>query len=338
MKALNYPTWETLEISDQTPPKPAADEVIVRVSACGICGSELETFKNRSTRRRPPLIMGHEFCGIIEETGANVHDRKVGESVVSNSVVPCGGCKCCARGDTHLCTSRQIFGMHRQGAFAEYVNVPAACLIHWPWELSAESACLAEPLANGIHVVNSVKHIKPETVVILGAGPIGLMCQQAIQAMIGGMIIIVDLIDERLEMAGRLGATHAVHASREDVTGFVADMTDGEGVDLVIDSAGSQMTKKQSLAICRPGGAVVWIGLHENAVQLDSYDITLAEKTVFGSYAAKLSELRAAVKLLSSGLVNTKDWVQSFPLGNGVDAFRRMLHAKGNDIKAVLIP
>ena len=338
MKTLHYPTWETLEISEKRRPKPAPNDVVLKVAACGICGSELESFKDHSQRRTPPLVMGHEFCGVITETGSNVLDHKIGDPVVSNSVVPCGKCKCCVRGDTHLCTHRQIFGMHRQGAFAEYVNVPEHCLIDWPLELPAESACLAEPLANGIHVVNIVSHVEPKTILIFGAGPIGLMCQQAIQVKIGGTIIIVDLISDRLQVATLLGANQVVNASQEDIVKFVYDMTYGEGVDLVIDCAGNQTTKKQSLRACRPGGAVVWIGLHENVMKLDSYDVTLTEKTIFGSYAAKLSELQEAVNLLSSGLVNAKRWLQSFPLDKGVEAFQRMLDAEGKDIKAVLVP
>ncbi|MCZ6673610.1 MAG: alcohol dehydrogenase catalytic domain-containing protein [Verrucomicrobia bacterium] len=338
MKTLHYPAWGTLEISEEDQPKPATDEVVLKVAACGICGSELETFKNRSQRRTPPLVMGHEFCGIIAEIGSNVPDREIGDPVVSNSVVSCGTCRCCARGSTHLCTDRQIFGMHRPGAFAEYISVPEQCLIDWPEGLPAESACLAEPLANGIHVANIVSRTEPKTTLIFGAGPIGLMCQQAIQVKIGGTIIVVDLVSDRLEIAALLGANQIVNASQEDIVEFVNDMTYGEGVDLVIDSAGNQTTKQQSLSVCRAGGAVVWIGLLENAVKLDSYDVTLAEKTIFGSYAASLSELRDAVNLLSSGLVDTKRWLQSFPLERGVEAFQRMLAAQGMDIKAVLIP
>jgi threonine dehydrogenase-like Zn-dependent dehydrogenase len=129
-----------------------------------------------------------------------------------------------------------------------------------------------------------------------------------------------------------------VNASDTDVLGFVAELTDGDGVDVVVDSAGNQITKEQSLQACRAGGAVVWIGLHEDSVTLNSYDITLAEKTVYGSYAASLEELRQAVDLLASGAIKTNGWVQSFALEDGVDAFRRMLAGKGEDIKAVLIP
>ncbi|MBS0664597.1 MAG: alcohol dehydrogenase catalytic domain-containing protein, partial [Verrucomicrobia bacterium] len=159
MRVLHYPEFDRLEIRDldSTPPRP--DEVRLRVVACGLCGSELESFKNHSPRRPPPLVMGHEFCGVIDAIGGEVRDWRPGAKVVSNSLVPCGHCVRCHRGDTHLCAERQIFGMHRPGAFAEYVNVPARCLIPWPEQLAAEAAALAEPLANGIHVVNLTRHL-----------------------------------------------------------------------------------------------------------------------------------------------------------------------------------
>jgi len=195
MKTLLYSAWDRIEVADRPRPSPEAGEVLLRVAACGLCGSELEAFKNHSPRRTPPLVLGHEFCGVIEGLGEGVGLRhaqsspgdglRPGRKVVSNSLVPCNQCVRCRRGDTHLCGKRQIFGMNRQGAFAEFVNVPADCLIPWPDNLPAEAACLAEPLANGVHVAELVAPLKPKTVLVIGAGPIGLMCQQAMQAMLG---------------------------------------------------------------------------------------------------------------------------------------------------------
>ena len=196
MNALYYPDWDTLTVTERPRPKAEADEVLLRVAACGICGSELETFKARSDRRRPPLVMGHEFCGTVEEIGATVRGFAVGDRVVSNAVVPCGACVRCRRGEANLCAQRQVFGMHRMGAFAEYVAVPARCLLAWPEGLPAEAACLAEPLANGIHVVELVRQRAPRLAVVIGAGPIGLMCQQAVQVLLGADVVVVDLEPE----------------------------------------------------------------------------------------------------------------------------------------------
>jgi len=338
MRVLHYPEFDRLEIRDLdvTPPQP--DEVRIQVAACGLCGSELETFKNRSPRRAPPLVMGHEFCGTIAAVGSAVSGWKVGARVVSNSLVPCGRCVRCERGDTHLCAHRQIFGMHRPGAFAEFVNVPARCLLDWPENLPAEAAALAEPLANGIHVVNLTRHLPAATALVIGAGPIGLFCQQALQVLRGTKVWVADLSAERLAVARRLGAVDVINPRTQDAAQILQAATGGEGADLVVDAVGAGVTKRTSLAALRPGGATVWIGLHENALTFDSYGLTLPEKQVLGTYAAKIEELQHALGLMASGQVDARSWVQRFPLADGVTAFNRMLAAEGADIKAVICP
>ena len=338
MRTLHYPAFDQLEIRDIDEVAPQPDEVKLKVAACGICGSELESYKNKSPRRPPPLVMGHEFCGTIAEIGSAVKDWQVGARVVSNSLVPCGKCVRCERGDTHLCASRQIFGMHRPGAFAEYVNVPARCLIPWPENLPAEAAALAEPMANGIHVVRVSKHLPANIVLVIGAGPIGLFCQQALQVLRGAKVYVADLSPERLAVAKKLGAVRVINPREEDVTKIIMDATGWEGADLSVDAVGSGLTKRTSLDAIRPGGATVWIGLHENSMTFDSYNITLPEKQVLGTYAATIEELQQALDLMSAGKVDALSWVQRFTLADGVTAFQRMLAAKGADIKAVVCP
>lgn len=338
MRTLHYPAFDQLEIRDLDEVAPQPDEVKLKVAACGICGSELETFKTHSPRRSPPLVMGHEFCGTIAELGADVTGWTAGARVVSNSLVPCGRCVRCIRGDTHLCATRQIFGMHRPGAFAEYVNVPARCLIPWPENLPAEAAALAEPMANGVHVVHVSKHLPVQTALVIGAGPIGLFCQQALQVLRGAKVYVADLSPERIAVAQKLGAVRVINPREEDVTKVILAETGGEGVDLSVDAVGSGLTKRTSLDAIRPGGATVWIGLHENALTFDSYGITLPEKQVLGTYAATIDELKLALDLMAAGKVDALSWVQRFPLAEGVTAFQRMLAAKGADIKAVICP
>lgn len=338
MRVLLYPEFDRLEIADVALTPLAPDEVRIKVAACGICGSELESMKTRSPRRPPPLVMGHEFCGTVAEVGSAVRDQPIGRRVVSNSLVPCGRCVRCERGDTHLCAQRQIFGMHRPGAFAEYVNVPARCLIPWPENLPAEAAALAEPMANGIHVVRVSKHLPAATALVIGAGPIGLFCQQALQVLRGSKVYVADLSPERLAVAKKLGAARVINPREEDVVKVMLAETGGEGADLTVDAVGGAITKKNSLDALRPGGASVWIGLHENTVSLDTYGITLPEKQVLGTYAATIQELQQALDLMASGKVDALSWVQRFSLEDGVTAFQRMLAAKGADIKAVICP
>jgi L-iditol 2-dehydrogenase len=338
MKTLIYPQWDRVEVADRPRPSPAADEVVLRVAACGLCGSELEAFKSHSPRRTPPLVMGHEFCGLVDELGAQVSGFRVGQKVVSNALVPCGKCVRCERGDPHLCGKRQIFGMNRHGAFAEYVNVPARCLLAWPDNLPAEAACLAEPLANGVHVVGLVKHLRPKTVLVIGAGPIGLMCLGAIKAMLGADVFVTDLNERRLEFAKEQGAREVIAGRQRDPVKAMQEVTAGEGVDVVVDAVGAAATKQQSVLAARPGGAAVWIGLHDNPMSLNSYDVTLPEKQVLGSYAATMDNMRTALELMADGKVDPLGWVQRFPIERGVEAFERMLAARGHDIKAVIVP
>jgi L-iditol 2-dehydrogenase len=158
------------------------------------------------------------------------------------------------------------------------------------------------------------------------------------QVLGGATVCVTDLSTDRLAVAQRLGA-HAVFDPRAaDVVQAMRDWTDGEGVDLVVDAVGAAATKKQSLQVTRPGGAAVWIGLHENAVTVDTYEITLPERFVFGTYAAKIEELAQALDLMAAGKVDVTSWVQTFPLAQGVPAFERMLAAQGADIKAVIKP
>ncbi|HRE81955.1 MAG TPA: alcohol dehydrogenase catalytic domain-containing protein [Opitutaceae bacterium] len=338
MKTLFYPAFDQLEIRDLPTPEVAVGEVLLRVAACGLCGSELETFKNHSPRRQPPLVMGHEFCGTVEAVGPGVDSALLGKRFVSNSVISCGRCVRCTRGDTHLCRHRQVFGMHRGGAFADWVNVPQEVLIPWPENLTAAAACLAEPLANGVHVVNLTRHLPVHTALVIGAGPIGLMCQQALQAMRGAKTAVSDVSAGRLSIAQGLGATRVFNAKTSDVAQECLAWTDGEGVDLVIDAAGSALTKRVSLAALRPGGAAVWIGLHENKMEVDSYEITLPEKQVYGTYAAKKEELAQALELMRSGQVDVTSWTESVPLQDSVSAFHRMLRPGDRDIKAIFVP
>jgi len=338
MKALYYPAFDVLEVRDLPQPTPGPGEVLLKVAACGLCGSELETFKSHSPRRTPPLIMGHEFCGVVQDVHDSTDESLRGGRFVSNSLVPCGKCRRCLRGDTHLCADRQIFGMHRPGAFAEYVVVPRDVLIPWPEELPARAACLAEPLANGVHVVNLTRHINVQTALVIGAGPIGLMCQQALQAMRGVKVAVCDLSAGRLAIASRLGAEKVFSSRDSDVAQAALDWTEGEGVDLVVDAAGAAATKTLSLAALRPGGATVWIGLHGNRMEVDSYDITLPEKQVLGTYAAKKEELAEALELMRVGSVDVTSWTEVASLDDSITVFHRMASPGDNDIKAVFVP
>ncbi|CAG5006281.1 2-dehydro-3-deoxy-L-rhamnonate dehydrogenase (NAD(+)) [Dyadobacter sp. CECT 9275] len=337
MKALFYPEFQKLTVTERPAPAFSENEVLLRVLACGICGSELETFKSQSPRRVPPLIMGHEFCGMIEEIGAAVSGYQKGDLVASNSVVSCGTCDPCRRGLTNLCRNRQIFGMHREGAFGQYVNVPAHCLVPLSGNVTPQAACMAEPLANGIHMVNLSKHLLPQKVLVIGAGPIGLVTQQAFQSLLGVEVYVADLRSERLTIASRLGAAATINSSEENLVSVIQRLTEEEGIDLVIDAVGTAQTNQQALQCIRPGGAIVLIGLYENSQPFFSYDIILSEKQIIGTYAATQKEIQESLELIASGKVDVTSWVHYYSLDDGVAAFRDMMAAKDTHIKSVIV-
>jgi L-iditol 2-dehydrogenase len=337
MRALYYPAHDKLSLEDLPIPNYADDEVLIKVEACGICGSEIETFKSKSARRVPPLIMGHEFSGTIEKAGSNAAEWIPGSKVVSNSIVACGNCTNCANGKTNLCSSRQVFGMHRNGAFSTYVNVPATSLMAVPEGVPAKEACMAEPLANGVHLVKLTQHISIKNVLVIGAGPIGLVAQQAFQALRNCTTIVSDIRPERLEVAKKLGAKGVINPLSNDVAEDINHYTGGEPVDLVVDAVGNADTNTLALNIVRPGGVVLIIGLHKNSNALFSYDIVLSEKTVMGSYAATQQDIEDAVALIASKQVDVSSWVNYYNVEDGQAAFFDMMEAKGNHIKSVIL-
>ena len=333
-----YSDWDRLEIGPVEKPRLNPGELLVRVAACGLCGSELEAFKKRSPRRRPPLVLGHEFCGEVVDIAQDGNTDWMGRKVVVNAVVSCGVCHQCLRGNSHLCIDRAVFGMNRPGAFAEYVAVPTSAVLAWPSTLAPQEACLAEPLANGVHIVRLCEPHAPKNVLVIGAGAIGLLCQQAFQSMLGAHVSVADVRPDRLQIAHELGAASIIDSGSSDVVERCRNLTGGAGMDVIVDAVGLSSTKRQSLQGTRAGGIAVWIGLAEDEISLATNDIILSERSVFGTYGAKMDDLEKALQLLASGSIQTKNWVQTFSLDVGVQAFHRMLAGKNNDIKAVIQP
>lgn len=339
MRALLYPNFGELEFRPNLPePQAAPGEVIVEVGACGICGSEMGGFVNRSPRRQPPIVMGHEFAGVIAELGPGVEGLQVGQRVVVNALVHCGECDLCRRGATHLCRKRQVFGMNREGAFAERVNVPARVVYPMPEQMTMIQGAMVEPLGNGLHVVDLAKGNSLDTVLVCGAGTIGLMCLIAAKVAGAKRTLVTDTNDGRLEVARKLGADVTVNVRENDLQKAVQDWTDGTGVELAVDAVGSETTRLDAVHAARPGGDVVWIGLHHNDMKLPTFDIVLTEKRVMGSYAAADKDIRRGIQLFSEGKVPVEFWTDVFPLEEGAEVFLDMVNQRRPIIKAVLQP
>ncbi|WP_326642706.1 alcohol dehydrogenase catalytic domain-containing protein [Streptosporangium sp. NBC_01755] len=310
MRALVFTKPSTVELLDVQDPPPVDGEVLVKVRAVGICGSELHGIRD-SGFRRPPLIMGHEFAGTTPD----------GRRVTVNPLLSCGACDLCLMGRDHLCRERAILGIHRPGAFAEYVSVPEKALHPLAPSMSFETAAVIEPLANGVHALNLARPAEGARVAVLGAGTIGLV-SMLVARRFSDQVVVCDLSRERLEVAGRLGAT-AVTTSLQ-----------GE-FDIVVDAVGAAATHRMSVQHLRPGGTAVWVGLLSSDAAFDGQKIVREEKHVVGSYCYTAAEFAQAVKLAEEVAL---DWTSCFDLADGAAIFGELMTGRQDVVKALLRP
>ncbi len=339
MRALFYPAWDRMEMRDVPAPAPKAGEVIVDVLAAGICGSEIHGFKIHAPRRTPPLILGHEFAGEIRAVGDGVHGYQPGDRVAVNSTISCGTCEACVDGDPHVCRTAEVFGTKRPGAFAERVAVPVSTLLPMPESVTPVQASLMEPLGNAVHAWSMLRQRFPDTVVIFGAGAIGLFALQVAKAGGAGRLAVVDVSPARLAVAKNLGAERTLDARTDDVLAAIGEFARGRGADVAIDAVGAAATRDLAVKAIRKGGECVWLGLHDDATAVGGWDIVLGEKTIYGSFAVRPRDLHAALRLLGSGRIVLEPWVRTFPLAEGAEVFMRLVTAPSDDyVKAVLLP
>lgn len=337
MRTLVYVEPHRLEIQDSPTPAPRATEVIVKVEASGVCGSDLHGYLGRSLNRKPPLVMGHEFAGVVAGVGEAVSDLAVGTAVTVYPLITCGRCPACRRGESSQCPSRQVIGVHRPGGFAEYTAVPRASVVRVPAGMSVFTASLAEPLANAVHIFNRHLHGLVRRIAIFGAGTQGVMALHLAHLLSPSVLVSVDIVPARLALAERVGATAALNARTGDAVARIRELTGGEGVDLAIEAVGGVATRQAALASVRTGGTVVLLGLGEEMTSLNAVDIVNREVTIRGSYAYTYDDFVRAVELLGTGLIRG-EWARPYALEAGPAVFRQLTTDPGDLIKAVLTP
>jgi len=318
---------------------PQADEVLIRVRAAGICGSEVEGFLGKSDKRIPPLIMGHEFAGDVEQSGPGVDDSLEGTRVVVEPYLTCGGCDECMQGCENLCPSRQLIGVHRAGGFAEYIAVPRKAVCILPEGLDYVGGSLVEPLAVSVRLFHQNQRGLIRWVAIFGAGAQGLLAMQVARTF-GADAVISDVNPSRLESAKALGASAVIHAKKEDPVQRIRKITGGKGVDLAVDAAGLSITRQQALASLKKGGTVVCVGLGVDEAQttLDFLDVVNKELRIVGTYAYTRWEFLQAMDLLARGKIQRDGWVEEIPLEEGPKAFEELARGEARAAKIVLIP
>lgn len=334
MKAIVYHGPKQLALESFDIPEPSRGEAVIRVTAVGICGSELEGYLGHSSVRKPPLVMGHEFCGTLEKLAPDVKGFHAGEKVVVNPLISCGECDRCKIGKGNICRNRQIVGIHRPGAFAEFVAVPAANMYRVPQELDANLASLAEPLAVCIHAAKL--GMRPfSDAVIYGAGPIGLLTLQAALEMGARRVLVIDRQQDRLEFARQLGAHIATPDRAEEIC---AELFGGHGVDTIIDCVGVQATREQAIRIVNPGGIIVLVGLGQDQSSLSMNHAVRQEITLVGSYTYSDEDFGQAVDLLVGGKISDRQWSTTCSLSEAVDVFASLTDGSAKFSKYIIHP
>ncbi len=342
MKALLLSQYKQLQVADIPTPSPGEGEVLLRVAACGICGSDVHGYDGSSGRRIPPIVMGHEASGTIAALGPGVSGLSVGDRVTVDSTVFCGECGYCRRGEINLCDRRQVLGVscgdyRRAGAFAEHVVVPQRIVYKLPDQLGFSEAAMLEAAAVAIHGVSLARLSKGDTALVVGAGMIGLLTLQALRAAGCSRVFITDLDPTRLKLAETVGAT-ATLASGDKLQSEVLRLTGGAGVDVAIECVGIDPTIRASVDAVRKGGTVVLVGNVTAETTLPLQKVVTRQIRLQGS-CGSAGEYADAIQLMISGKINVAPLITAVaPLEEGPRWFERLHAREPNLMKVVLTP
>lgn len=340
MRAIIWNGPRQMTVNDVAEPKPQPGEVLIKVHSVGICGSELSGFLGESSLRVPPLVMGHEFSGIVVQSGDKTTRFKEGDGVVVNPLITCGECYFCERDLQNLCQGRRIVGVHTPGAYAEFVTVPEInCLPVSSTDSSLLIHSLAEPMACGVRAAK-VGGVQPGiTVMILGAGTIGLLSIVAVHEAGGTVVLVSETNPGRLATAKAWGTQQVCNPLEDDPVGLCQQLTDGLGVDLVIDAVGSTATRQTAIQAVRAGGKVVWVGLHTAESPVPANHMIRSEIQVTGSFAYTPVDFQQAVDILATGQVHLDGtWLQERALQACEASFIELIDDHPEAAKFVLHP
>ena len=328
MQALMLTAIGKLELVDVAIPTiEHPDEVLLKVHAAGVCGSDLHGYTGQSGRREPPLIMGHEATGEVVAVGDEVEGLPVGTRVAIHPVDDSGR----PNGQG----ARRLMGKDAPGAYAPYVVWPAANLFPLPDTLPSEVGALAEPLSVALHAVGRLAIRPSDSALVVGAGPIGLLVTSVLKQMGVAPVIVSDLSDERLEVARAVGADETVHPSRQNLRARVEERTQGRGVDLAVEAVGVSATVQQTVQAVRDGGQVLWIGNNQRVVEVDMQRVVTGELTVKGSYGMSDEDFVRAIRLLDDGRIPAAQLInRRASLAQGPALFDELLGSPGT-IKCV---
>jgi 6-hydroxycyclohex-1-ene-1-carbonyl-CoA dehydrogenase len=329
-----------LQVREWPDPAPNPDEVLVRVAACGLCHTDLHYIDHGvPTAKHPPLILGHEATGVIAQVGERVTNVAVGDRVLLPAVLPCGTCFACRSGRENICLQLRMFGNDVDGAYAEYVTAPAKDVFILPDEIPLVEGCIiADAVTTPYHAVKNRAEVRPgDHVVVYGCGGVGLNVVQFAR-LAGGIVFAVDVAEEKLEHALRLGATAVINPAKESasVAKAMRRLTAGAGADIAIEAIGNPTTMKDAFSTLRPGGRLVVVGYSDQEVALNAGRVMYREMEIRGSLGCRPVDYPRVIELARTGRIEVASLVTArFPLAGinvGLDALRA-----GRGIRSVVV-
>jgi len=343
MKALVLKEYGKFEIEEMPVPEYGDEEVLVRVKACSICGSDVHGMDGSTGRRIPPIVMGHEAAGVIEKAGKNVKSYKPGDRVTFDSTIYCGKCYFCKRGEVNLCDNRKVLGVscgdyRLHGAFAEYIAVPQHILYSIPEKVTFERAAMVEPLSVAFHAITRSKVQLDCSAVVVGAGMIGLLIIQLLKINGCGKIIAVDMVQEKLELAKKFGATDVIKADESNVPAQVYKLTENRGADISFEVVGLTPTVKTASESLKKGGTLTLVGNLKPEVELPLQLVVTRQLSLKGS-CASAGEYPECLDLIASGKVDVDSFISAVaPLDEGAAWFKRLYNQEKGLMKVILKP
>ncbi|MDF4893321.1 Zn-dependent oxidoreductase [Vibrio parahaemolyticus] len=304
MKSLVIKEPHNFELVDKAMPECGENEVVVKVAYAGICGSDMHILHGNNPFVVYPRISGHEFSGVIEQVGNKVTNLCIGTHVVVDPVINCGHCRPCRNGRANSCLNLKVIGVHRDGGFSEYQVVPASNVYSIAKDVPLKQAALVEPYTIAANVFDRLKPCEGDTVLIYGSGVIGLTLVQ-VAKVLGIPSIVVDIVDEKLALAKELGAERVINSKSEDVETVIMELTDGEGIPLIVDAACIPSLVPQIMRLAAPAGSVCLLGFLSEPSELMQMEVIKKELTIVGS---RLNNKMFAkvIPWVESGQLNTE--------------------------------
>ena len=309
MKALVWEGPYKMKLTEVEKPKPRVGELLIKTKSVGVCGSDLEVYKGGFAHSVPPLILGHEACGVVEEVTESVENIQVGERVVVDPGIFCGKCEFCRKGSYWQCDHRDILGMQKHnGAYAEYFVMPHLSCYSIPADMDWDEAALIDILADPLHAMNMMPLQIGETVAVFGPGPGGICFVQLAKIAGASMVILIGTREERLALGRKLGADITININKKDVIDEIIRITNKRGVDVGIEASGSIQALANTLRVTRKQGRVMVFGIYSENASLDMQDMHRRELTIFGSSGCPWS-MPTAINLIANKKVEVKPMI-----------------------------